>query len=138
MKSITYSILISSFLISFASFATEITLTTQDNFNLKADYYQTKGKSTRGVLMLHQCNYNRSMYNNIGEQLSQHGVSSLSLDFRGFGQSVSDIYDVNKIRKLPQKERRVNWQEMSKHWSSDVKSAYDFLKNKLTPGGIIV
>ncbi len=133
------SVLAASLLVSFASLSAEMTLTGQDNFKLKTDYFQSKSetKSNRAVLMLHQCNYNRSMYNNIGQQLAEQGIHALSLDFRGFGESVDDKFSVEKIRELPQEERGKHWQQMSAHWPSDVKIAYNFLKQKLSSDGSI-
>jgi len=136
---------LASLLISATSFAAEITLTTSDNFSLKGDYYQAQStpeskaqaKSERGVLMLHQCNYNRSMYNDIGEQLAQHGIHALSIDFRGFGESVSKKYNVGDIRKLPQTDRSKAWSSMSSHWPSDVQLAFDYLQEKVAKDGDI-
>lgn len=141
------SISIISLLISATSFATEATLNTSDKFSLKADYYQAQPpvnskpqsivESKRGVLMLHQCNYNRTMYNTIGEQLAQRGIHALSLDFRGFGESINEKYNVKNIRKLPQVERGQAWSSMSSHWPSDVQLAFDYLKAKMHKDGKI-
>ena len=131
------SLSIASLLLSATSFATEVTLNTTDEFSLKADYYQAQHKSKRGVLMLHQCNYNRTMYNGIGEQLAQRGIQALSLDFRGFGDSVNAKYSVAKIRELPQEQRSKAWSNMSAHWPSDVQLAFDYLKGKMDKGGEI-
>ena len=98
------SLSFASLLIAANSFAAEITLTTPDNFALKADYYPSnnsvKSANKRAVLMLHQCNYNRTMYDNIGEQLAQQSVHALSLDFRGFGESISGEFNVADVRFL--------------------------------------
>jgi len=119
------SLSIASLAISFSSFSADLTLTAKDNFDLKADYFQGKNNaqnsSSRAVLMLHQCNYNRSMYDTMAQQLSELGIDALSLDFRGFGESVNADFDVEKLSKLPQEERREQWQVMSTHWPSDVK-----------------
>jgi len=139
------SLSVASLLISTASFATEITLNTSDKFSLKGDYYQAldsvniqdQDKSKHGVLMLHQCNYNRTMYNTIGEQLAQRGIHALSLDFRGFGDSVSTKYSVAEIRKLPQEQRSKAWSNMSAHWPSDVQIAFDYLQDKIGENGIV-
>jgi len=141
------SLSVASLLISTTSFAAEITLNTPDKFSLKADYYQaqesvnttakSKSKLKRGVLMLHQCNYNRTMYNTIGEQLAQRGIHALSFDFRGFGESISTKYSVSKIRELPQEQRSKAWSNMSAHWPSDVQLAFDYLKEKVAKGGEI-
>ncbi len=133
------SLSVASLLITANSFAAEITLTTPDNFALKADYYPSKSNvktaSNRAVLMLHQCNYNRTMYDNIGEQLAQQSIHALSLDFRGFGESISSDFNVSNIRKLPQEERRNAWSNMSSHWPEDVQVAFDYLKEKVGENG---
>jgi len=135
------SLSIASLAISFTSFSADLTLTAKDNFDLKADYYQgksnAKNSSNRAVLMLHQCNYNRSMYDTIGQQLSELGIDALSLDFRGFGESVNADFNVEKLSKLPQEERREQWQVMSTHWPSDVKIAYDYLQSKMENNGTV-
>jgi dienelactone hydrolase len=120
-----------------SSQANELTLTTDKGFELKASYYQSNKKSDRGVLLLHQCNYNRTMYNDIGQLLSDKGVHALSLDFRGFGESVNDKFSVEKINALPREEQRAAWSIMSKYWPSDVQLAYDHLKSKMSGNGII-
>lgn len=120
-----------------ASQANELTLTTDKGFTLKASYYQSNKTSDRGVLLLHQCNYNRSMYNDIGKQLSDKGIHALSLDFRGFGDSANDEFSAEKLQALPRAERRIAWQKMSKHWPSDVQLAYNHLKSKMSDKGIV-
>ncbi|WP_299084059.1 alpha/beta fold hydrolase [uncultured Paraglaciecola sp.] len=120
-----------------ASQAAPLELKTDDALTLKADYFQSNKNSKRGVLMLHQCNYNRSMYDNIGEQLAKQGIHALSLDFRGFGDSVTEEYDAEKLQALPQQERRKAWQVMSASWPQDVQLAYDYLRAKVSKDGII-
>jgi len=117
--------------------ASSLVLTTEDDMALKADYFQSVKDSNRGVLMLHQCNYNRTMYDDIGEQLAQKGIHALSLDFRGFGESVSEKFDIEKIQALPEEKQGDAWQAMSADWPKDVQLAYDYLKSKLTNNGIV-
>lgn len=137
MHHLLISLSIASLFFSVNSFAKEVTLTTLDKFSLKADFFQAtdkqgqmKGKKSRAVLMLHQCNYNRSMYNTIGEQLAKRGIDALSLDFRGFGKSINEQYSVDLVRQLPKDKRGEAWSAMSSHWPKDVKVAFDYLKNK--------
>jgi dienelactone hydrolase len=125
------------FTISAISQASELTLTTDKGFALKASYYQSNTTSDRGVLLLHQCNYNRTMYNDIGQQLAEQGIHALSLDFRGFGESANDEFNVEKIQKLPKKEQGKAWQKMTTHWPSDVQLAYEHLKSKMSDQAII-
>ena len=120
-----------------SSQASDLTLTTDKGFALKASYYQGNQSSDRAVLLLHQCNYNRTMYNDIVQQLSDKGIHALSLDFRGFGESANDEFSAEKLQALPREERRIAWQKMSKHWPSDVQLAYDHLKSKMSDKGIV-
>ena len=46
-------------------------------------------------------------------------------------------FDVGKIRKLPQDQRRQAWMTMSKDWGTDVQQAYNYLKNSITSDGKI-
>lgn len=135
------STLITSLFISITSFANEITLTTADDFSLKSDYYSAKttkhSTSNRAVLMLHQCNYNRTMYNNIGEQLAQRGIHALSIDFRGFGESINNEFNVTTLRKLPKAERGQAWSKISSHWPDDVQIAFNYLKEKVGNKGTV-
>ncbi|MBE0367000.1 alpha/beta hydrolase [Pseudoalteromonas aurantia] len=127
------------FLASFSTVthATENVLITSDNFALKTDYFKPNIASDRAVLMLHQCNYNRSMYTKIGEQLAQLGIHALSLDFRGFGESVNHQYDIEKVRSQPDDTRRSAWLTLSQNWPDDVMLAYTFLKEKSGPNSNI-
>jgi len=127
--------------LSFTSYGGEISLKTDKGFELKASYYQGASKSTdkgdRAVLMLHQCNYNRTMYNDIGKLLAAQGIHALSIDFRGFGESTNKEFNVESIQKLSQEERRTAWRAMSAHWPSDVQLAYDHLKSKISKKGAV-
>jgi len=118
------------FTVTITSQATELTLTTEQGFELKADYYQPKNAEQRAVLLLHQCNFNRTMYDDIGKGLSLHGIHALSLDFRGFGESIDAETDMNKFG------RNAIW-EYGKHWPKDTQLAYDFLRKKVGKDGII-
>lgn len=129
--------LLSATLFTLTSNANEITLTTDKGFDLKASYYQSNKTSDRAVLLLHQCNYNRSMYNAIGQQLAEQGIHALSLDFRGFGESADDEFSIEQVQALPREERRAAWRRMSAHWPSDVQLAYNHLTSKLSDKGVV-
>lgn len=123
--------------LAFNSQAKEITLTTEKGFELKASYYKSNIKSNRAVLLLHQCNYNRTMYNDMGLQLSEKGIHALSIDFRGFGESINEEFNVETVRALPKDERRKAWQKMSSSWPSDVQVAYEYLTSKFSDKGLV-
>ena len=131
--------------LSLCSQAADLTLKTKDGFALKTDYFSSdksakklSGKGDRAVLMLHQCNYNRTMYDAIGQQLAEQGIDALSVDFRGFGESVTAEFNVENIQAIEsQEQRRAAWRKMSENWPSDVQLAYDYLKSKLDNNGVI-
>ena len=119
------------FTVAITSQATELTLTTEQGFELKADYYQPENAEERAVLLLHQCNFNRTMYDDIGQGLSLSGIHALSLDFRGFGESIDDKTDMKKFG------RGAVVRDYMGHWPKDVQLAYDFLREKVGKDGII-
>jgi dienelactone hydrolase len=120
-----------------SSQANDLTLTTDQGFELKASYYQSNQTSDRAVLLLHQCNYNRTMYNDIGQQLADKGIHALSLDFRGYGESATNEFNFEKVRALPSDKQSAAWQKLSTHWPSDVQLAYNYLKNNMSDTGIV-
>ncbi len=68
-----------------------VTITADDAFVLKGTLYSA-GRSGPGVLLLHQCNADRQIYDNLGTMLSAAGYNALTLDFRGFGESKNAQY----------------------------------------------
>ncbi|MBA6301852.1 S9 family peptidase [Colwellia sp. MB02u-14] len=120
-----------------SSQANDLTLTTDQGFELKASYYQSNQTSDRAVLLLHQCNYNRTMYNDIGQQLADKGIHALSLDFRGYGESAKGEFNFEKVRALPSDKQSAAWQKLSTLWPSDVQLAYNYLKNNMSDKGIV-
>src|SRR6202167_3431576 len=72
-----------------------VDLTAPDGTHLKATYFDA-GKPGPGVLLLHQCNRDRKVWDGLATQLSAAGINVLTLDYRGFGESAGDRFD-----KLP-------------------------------------
>jgi len=111
-------------LVSFAitSFAEkkEVTINANDGFALKATFY-TSSKVGPGILMLHQCNADRQIYDNLGTMLSAAGYNALTLDFRGFGGSKSGEFDFATQRQKTQEK-----------WPADVDAALKFLGDQNT------
>lgn len=138
MKTLIKHLSVLALSLSVTAQAADITLTTKQGFELKGDYFASNKASSRGVLMLHQCNYNRTMYDDIGEQLAKRGIHAVSLDFRGFGESANDQFNVENVQAIEaQEERRAAWRKIGEHWPSDVQLAYDHLKSKLKGKGTI-
>ena len=94
----------------------EVTINADDGFALKATLYMG-GKVGPGILLLHQCNADRQIYDQLATMLSAAGYNALTLDFRGFGGSKSGEYAdfASQRQKIQQK------------WPADVDAALKFL-----------
>lgn len=117
-----------------------VNLKGKDGFDLYGDYIAEKSPinnshTTKGVLMLHQCNADRSMYEGLAKQLAESGISSMSLDFRGFGDSTVNGQTNQDIRAKA-KSRKHYFEMLEElgiggHRADDVEIAYQYLKVKL-------
>src|SRR5437773_8359036 len=94
-------VLVSFAIVSFAE-KQEVTIKADDGFVLKGSLY-TASKVGPGVLLLHQCNADRQIYDNLATMLSAAGYHALTLDFRGFGGSKSAQYSnlASSSQKMP-------------------------------------
>jgi len=63
-----------------------------DGHQLASIVTTTEGSSA-SVLLMHQCNRDQRMWNPVVEKLNAAGISTMTVDFRGFGDSKSDEYD---------------------------------------------
>ena len=57
----------------------EVTITAADGFALKGTLYSA-GKIGPGILLLHQCNADRQIYDTLGTMLSAAGYNALTLE----------------------------------------------------------
>ncbi len=64
----------------------DVDLETSDGTKLKATY-MSPGKPGPAMLLIHQCNMDRSSWSVIAPQLVDAGVHVLTMDLRGFGES---------------------------------------------------
>src|SRR6202030_1168012 len=87
-----------------------VDLTAGDGTKLKASYFAA-AKPGPGVLLLHQCNRQRKIWDGLGQQLAAVGINVLTLDYRGFGESGGDPFD-----KLPREQMA---QIQAEKWRSD-------------------
>jgi dienelactone hydrolase len=81
------------------------TLKTSDGIDLKISFFAAANPGP-GVLLLHQCNQQRKMWDGVASQLAAAGINVLTLDFRGFGESGGPRFDPLKPQdaaKLQQK-----------------------------------
>ena len=112
----------------------DVDITAPDGLKLKATYYAA-AKPGPAVLLLHMCNSNRKAWEPVASQLSAAGISALTLDYRGYGESEGERID---FRKDPQKLQQVQ----NTKWPGDIDAAYAYLlaqpgvdKSRIGAGG---
>jgi len=64
----------------------QVSVTAGDGFALQGTYYQAE-KGGPGILLLHQCNADRRIYDHLATMLNIAGYNVLAIDWRGFGGS---------------------------------------------------
>ena len=90
--------LLAVFLLTLAAIAQQqpaarvIDLKASDGTILKASYFAA-AKSGPGVLLLHQCNRQRKVWDDVAGQLAAAGINVLTFDLRGFGESGGSRFD---------------------------------------------
>jgi dienelactone hydrolase len=95
-----------------------VDLTAPDGLKLKATYFPAASAGP-GVLLLHQCNRQRKVWDALAQQLSAAGFHVLTLDYRGFGESGGDRFD-----SLPPAEAQRTRREK---WPADIDVAFVYL-----------
>jgi len=96
-------------------------LSATDGTKLKATYFGAAGPGP-GVLLLHQCNRRRKVWDGLAQQLAAAGINVLTLDYRGFGESGGDRFD-----KLPE---GMAAQVIAEKWPSDIDEAFRYLTSQ--------
>ncbi|MEE2777180.1 MAG: alpha/beta fold hydrolase [Acidobacteriota bacterium] len=79
-----------------------------------------KNDDAPGVLLLHQCNSDRSMYEEVAGLLVDAGFKVLTVDFRGFGDSKGGGYDLANAE-------RADWEKAMEGFPLDAEAAHAFL-----------
>lgn len=93
-----------------------VDLTAADGTKLKATYFSAD-RPGPGVLLLHQCNRQRKIWDGLAQQLAAAGINVLTLDYRGFGESGGIAAD----KATPQQA-----QEAQAKWPSDIDLAMQY------------
>ena len=85
------------------------------------------------VLLMHMCNTTRTSWESVAQQLSAAGISALTIDNRGFGESGGPRFDPGK----PEVQRQLN-----EKWPGDFDAAFAWLvaqpgvdKSRIGAGG---
>jgi dienelactone hydrolase len=94
-------------------------LTAADGTKIKATYFAAKPGP--GVLLLHQCNRQRKVWDGLARQLAAEGVNVLTMDLRGFGESGGDRFDPQQ----PEKAGR-----LLEKWPGDIDIALQYLESQ--------
>jgi len=98
-------------------------LTSPDGTTLKATFFPA-AKPGPGLLLLHQCNRQRKVWDDLAQKFAASGINVLTFDFRGFGESAGAPLDKltnDQIQDL-----------FDKKFPIDVDTAYHFLSSQPT------
>ncbi|WP_157826728.1 hypothetical protein [Colwellia sp. 12G3] len=107
------------------------------DFLLTADYRFLPNKASAqhmpGVIVLHDCHSDRTKYKTLSISIAQQGLHTLSLDLRGYGNSVDQGYSHLAVKKNA--KDIVSYQTevavLMSYWSEDLLAAYNFLRSKV-------
>lgn len=107
------------------------------DFLLTADYRffpeKASEKNMAGVIVLHDCQSERSKYKALSTSIAEQGLHTLSLDFRGYGNSVAQGYSELEVKK--NSKDIVSYQNdvavLMSYWADDLKAAYEYLRSKV-------
>jgi alpha-beta hydrolase superfamily lysophospholipase len=115
------------------------------DFLLTADYFyltdpkaeqtkqQTNIQATGGVIVLHDCHSNRNSYESLAKTIALQDLHTLSLDLRGYGESIAPGYSELDIKKNA--KDIVSYQGevalLTSYWQDDLLSSYEFLRTKV-------
>ena len=100
-----------------------VDLAAPDGITLKASYFAA-GKRGPGVLLLHQCDHDRKIWDGLARQLAAAGINVMTVDLRGFGESGGEPH---KPLKDP---GPIEPPEEMQKWPGDIDVAYQYLKSQ--------
>lgn len=95
-----------------------VDITAPDGTALKGTYFAT-AQPGPGVMLFHQCNRQRKVWDGLAASLAAAGINVLAMDFRGFGESGGTPLD-----KLSDEDAQ---KIVDEKWPGDVDAAFHFL-----------
>jgi len=98
-----------------------VSLKASDGTKLAATYYSSGDAPGPGVLLLHQCNQERSSWNGLAGDLAARGFHVLTLDYRGYGESGGKPY---------KQWTAADQAEIGGKWPGDVDTAFAYLRSQ--------
>ncbi len=99
----------------------EVSIRAADGFTLQGTFHSAD-KGGPGILLLHQCNADRRIYDQLAAMLNAAGYNVLAFDFRGFGGSRAGEYTDLAAQR----------QKIIDSMSGDVESALAYLTAQST------
>jgi dienelactone hydrolase len=99
-----------------------VDLPAPDGVILKATFFAS-AQPGPGVLLLHQCNRQRKVWDDLAERLAASGINVLTVDFRGYGESGGKGPD--KVSSVQEADQIVKEQ-----WPADVDVAFRYLQTQ--------
>jgi dienelactone hydrolase len=102
----------------------DVRLTAADGFSLEGTFHSAE-KGGPGILLLHQCNADRHIYDQLATMLNVAGYNVLTFDFRGFGGSRAGAF----------KDFAAARQSVVERMPGDVDTALKFLTAQSTVNG---
>lgn len=93
-----------------------ISLKAPDGISLKATYF-SPGRSGPAILLLHQCNRDRSAWTSLATEAASRGFHVLALDFRGYGES-----EGTRFKSFQEQQPTIG-----QKWPGDVDAAFAWL-----------
>ena len=122
------SVLMGALLLAVASPAQQVPaprvvdLTAPDGVILKATFFAA-AQPGPGVLLLHQCNRQRKVWDDLAGRLAASGINVLTVDFRGYGESGGKGPDkVSSVQEADQIVKEL--------WPADVDVAFRYLQTQ--------
>jgi dienelactone hydrolase len=98
-----------------------VTLKATDGTPLKASYFAA-AKPGPGVLLLHQCNRQRKVWDDLASRLAASGLNVLTVDYRSFGESGGTPF--NQLDP-PQQAQMI-----TEKWPGDMDVAFRYLTSQ--------
>jgi dienelactone hydrolase len=133
MKPLALALIFFSFAaVAAAPVRRDVDITASDGIRLRATYFGAQ-RPGPAVLLMHMCITTRASWEPVARQLSAAGISVLTIDNRGFGESGGPRFDLGK----PDVQR-----QLSEKWPGDFDAAFAWLvgqpgvdKNRIGAGG---
>ncbi len=96
----------------------DVDITAPDGTRLKATYFAASAKAAPAVLLMHMCVTTRQSWEPVAKQLAAAGISALTIDNRGFGESGGPRFEGGAAAVQ---------RELNQQWPADFDAAFAWL-----------